>query len=173
MNVTQISTKTHRHEKNYQSVKRIEKMSKCNMFLLQYLFPSYTYTVKNTLVRSWKYKEWVHEWRTLVSVFVHVTQNSVTVMTDSETWSDWREFDRGVPQPAQRQYHSTNNMGRKREADLIYTVYTKVCRHPFKWVNSAISAIPVERCMKSSTQPCNLHRQTLAVEWPYWWVQWL
>ena len=24
-----------------------------------------------------------------------------------------------------------------------------------------------------STQPCNLHRQTLAVEWPYWTAQWL
>jgi hypothetical protein len=23
-----------------------------------------------------------------------------------------------------------------------------------------------DRCIKSSTQPCNLHRQTLAVEWP-------
>jgi transposase len=42
-----------------------------------------------------------------------------------------------------------------------------VCRHPFKLVDSAISATPVaDRCVKSSTQPCNLHRQTLAVEWP-------
>ena len=31
----------------------------------------------------------------------------------------------------------------------------------------AISATPIaDRCIKSSTQPCNLHRQTLAVEWP-------
>ena len=26
---------------------------------------------------------------------------------------------------------------------------------------------------KSSTQPCSLHRQTLAVEWAYWRPQWL
>jgi hypothetical protein len=55
-----------------------------------------------------------------------------------------------------------------------YTIYTKVCGHPFKWVDSAISAIPVAvRCIKSSTQPFNLHRQTLAVKWPYWRTQWL
>jgi hypothetical protein len=24
-----------------------------------------------------------------------------------------------------------------------------------------------------STQPCNLHKQTLAGEWPYWKAQWL
>ena len=30
------------------------------------------------------------------------------------------------------------------------------------------SATPVaDRCIKSSTHPCNLHRQTLLVEWPY------
>ena len=30
------------------------------------------------------------------------------------------------------------------------------------------SATPIaKRCIKLSTQPCNLHRQTLAVEWPY------
>ena len=41
-----------------------------------------------------------------------------------------------------------------------YTIYTKVCGHPFKLVDLAISATPVaERCVKSSTQPCNLHRQ--------------
>ena len=48
-----------------------------------------------------------------------------------------------------------------------YTIYTKVCGHPFILVDLAISAIPVaERCITSSTQPCNLHKQTLAVEWP-------
>jgi IS1 family transposase len=30
-----------------------------------------------------------------------------------------------------------------------------------------------DRCMKLSTQPCNLHRQTLAVEWRDWTAQWL
>ena len=36
----------------------------------------------------------------------------------------------------------------------IYTIYAKVCGHPFKFVDSAISAIPVaDRCIKSSTQP--------------------
>jgi hypothetical protein len=36
-----------------------------------------------------------------------------------------------------------------------------------------MSAIPVaDRCIKSSKQPCNLHRQTLAVEWHYWRAQW-
>ncbi|CDQ77704.1 unnamed protein product [Oncorhynchus mykiss] len=49
-----------------------------------------------------------------------------------------------------------------------YTFYTKVCGHSFKLVDSAISATPVAyRCIKSSTQACNLHRQTLVVEWPY------
>ena len=49
----------------------------------------------------------------------------------------------------------------------IYSgVYTKVCGHPFKLVDLAISATPAaDRCIKWSTQPCNLHR--LAVEWPY------
>ena len=28
-------------------------------------------------------------------------------------------------------------------------------------------------CIKSRIQPCNLHRQTLAVEWLYWRTQWL
>ena len=38
----------------------------------------------------------------------------------------------------------------------------------------AISATPIaDRCITPSTQPCNLHRQRLAVEWPYWRVQWL
>jgi hypothetical protein len=51
---------------------------------------------------------------------------------------------------------------------LMYTIYTKVCGHPFKLVDLALSATPVaDKCMKSSTQPCNLHRQTLAVEWPH------
>ena len=48
-----------------------------------------------------------------------------------------------------------------------YSIYTKVCGHPLKCVDSAISATPVaDRCIKSSTQPYNLHRQTLAVAWP-------
>ena len=56
----------------------------------------------------------------------------------------------------------------------IHDIYTKVCGHLFKWVDSAISATPIaDRCIKSSTQPCNLHRQTLSVEWPYWRAQWL
>ena len=45
----------------------------------------------------------------------------------------------------------------------------KVCRHPFKLVYSTISATPVyaaDQRIKSSTQPCNLHSQTLSVEWP-------
>ena len=54
----------------------------------------------------------------------------------------------------------------------IYTTYTqKVCGHPFKLVDLAISAKPVaDRCVTSSTQPCNLgkacnlHRQKLSVE---------
>ena len=50
----------------------------------------------------------------------------------------------------------------------------KVCGHPFKLVDSAVSATPVaDRCIKSSTQPCNLHTQQLAVEWPYWRANWL
>ena len=56
----------------------------------------------------------------------------------------------------------------------LYTIYTKVCGHPFKLVDLAISRTPVAgRSMKSSTQPCNLHSQTLSVEWPLWRVQWL
>ena len=36
------------------------------------------------------------------------------------------------------------------------------------YVDLAISATDVaDRCIKLSTQPCNLHRQTLAVEGPY------
>ena len=63
--------------------------------------------------------------------------------------------------------------------NIHYTVYTEVCGHSFKLVDSAISATPaVDRCIKSSTPPCNLHRQTLSVEWPYWIIflwraQWL
>jgi hypothetical protein len=50
----------------------------------------------------------------------------------------------------------------------ICTIYTKVCGRPFELVDSAILATPVaDRCIKSSTQPYNLHRQTLAVEWSY------
>ena len=51
--------------------------------------------------------------------------------------------------------------------EITYTIYTKVCEHPFKLVDSTISATPVaDGCTKPSTPPCNLHRQTLAVEWP-------
>ena len=50
-------------------------------------------------------------------------------------------------------------------APARYTTYTKVCGHPFKWVDLDISATPVaDRCIKLSTLPCNLNRQTLAVE---------
>jgi hypothetical protein len=30
-----------------------------------------------------------------------------------------------------------------------------------------VAGLVADRCIKSSTQSCNLHRQTLAVEWPY------
>jgi hypothetical protein len=49
-----------------------------------------------------------------------------------------------------------------------YTIYTKVCGHLMKLVDWAISATSIaDRCIKSSTPPCDLHRQTLVVEWPY------
>ena len=45
------------------------------------------------------------------------------------------------------------------------TTYTNVCGHSFKLVDLAISATLVaDRCIRLSTPPCNLHRQTLAVE---------
>ncbi|CAB1349934.1 unnamed protein product [Coregonus sp. 'balchen'] len=48
-----------------------------------------------------------------------------------------------------------------------YTTWTT-----FKLVDSAFSAThAADRYIKSSTQPCNLHRQTLAVERPYCRVQ--
>jgi hypothetical protein len=57
---------------------------------------------------------------------------------------------------------------------LLYTTSSKVCGHPFKFVDWAISATSIaDRCIKSSTGPCNLHRQTLVVEWPYWRALWL
>lgn len=47
----------------------------------------------------------------------------------------------------------------------IHYIYTKYLDTPSKLVDSAISATTnADRCIKSSTQPCNLHRQTLAVE---------
>ena len=47
----------------------------------------------------------------------------------------------------------------------IYTIYTKVCGQPIKIVDWAISATPIaDRSIKSSTQPCNLHRQTSTIE---------
>uniref|UniRef100_A0A4W5KFU2 Zgc:86896 n=1 Tax=Hucho hucho TaxID=62062 RepID=A0A4W5KFU2_9TELE len=49
-----------------------------------------------------------------------------------------------------------------------YTTYTKVYGHPVKLVDLAISAIPIaDRCIQFSRKPCNLHTQTLSVEWPY------
>jgi hypothetical protein len=37
----------------------------------------------------------------------------------------------------------------------------------FKWVDLAIlTTLVVNLCIKLRTQPCNLHRQKLAVEWP-------
>jgi hypothetical protein len=57
---------------------------------------------------------------------------------------------------------------------MRYTIYTNVCGHHFKWVHLAISATLIaDRCIESSTQPCNLQRQILAVEWPFWRPQWL
>jgi hypothetical protein len=50
--------------------------------------------------------------------------------------------------------------------DPIYTIYThtRVCGHPFKRVDLAISVTPVAYSWtKLSTQPCNLHRQTLVI----------
>uniref|UniRef100_A0A4W5KT87 Uncharacterized protein n=1 Tax=Hucho hucho TaxID=62062 RepID=A0A4W5KT87_9TELE len=38
------------------------------------------------------------------------------------------------------------------QGEVIHTIYTKVCGHPFKLVDSAFSATPVaDRCIKSST----------------------
>ena len=46
---------------------------------------------------------------------------------------------------------------------LADTVYTTVCGHPLKLVDSAISATPVaDRCITLSTQPCKLQRQELS-----------
>ena len=60
------------------------------------------------------------------------------------------------------------------KTDKKYTMFTNVCGHPFIWVGSDISSTPVvDRCIQLSTQPCDLHRQTLAVEWPYRRAQWL
>ena len=46
-------------------------------------------------------------------------------------------------------------------ASTNYTKYTKVSGFGYFSLNVA------DRCIKSSTQTCNLHSQTLAVEWPY------
>jgi hypothetical protein len=47
----------------------------------------------------------------------------------------------------------------------IYTTQPTVCWHPFKFVDLTISVTPVaDMSIKLSTQPRNLHRQTLAVE---------
>ena len=50
----------------------------------------------------------------------------------------------------------------------VYTIYTKVCGHPFKLVDSGYFSHTRCRRAISSTQPCNLHRLTLALEWLYW-----
>ena len=57
----------------------------------------------------------------------------------------------------------------------VYTLFIhEYVDNPFKVADLAISAKSVaERYIKFSPQPCNLHRQTLAVEWPYWRAQWL
>ena len=71
-------------------------------------------------------------------------------------------------------HHQKPTLEEYPNAKVIHTIYTKVCGHPFKLVDSASSPTPVaDRCIKSSTPPCNLHRQTLAVEWPYWRAHWL
>jgi hypothetical protein len=53
---------------------------------------------------------------------------------------------------------------------MSYTTWTKECGHTFKWVDSAISVTPVADVYTikhtASTQPCNLHRQSMPVEWP-------
>jgi hypothetical protein len=54
---------------------------------------------------------------------------------------------------------------------LIHTIYKSMWT-PFKLVDLDISATPLTD-IKLSTQPCNLHSQTLSVEWPYWRAQWL
>jgi hypothetical protein len=43
------------------------------------------------------------------------------------------------------------------------------------WITLQISGFCYfsHKIIKLSPQPCNLHRQTLAVEWPYWRAQWL
>ena len=42
----------------------------------------------------------------------------------------------------------------------------KLCGHPFKLVAPAISATPVaDRCIQPSTQPWNIHRRALVIEW--------
>jgi hypothetical protein len=58
----------------------------------------------------------------------------------------------------------TLNSGRNQPQYVTgtYTIYRKVCGHPVS-----------DRCIKSSTQPCNLQKQTLAVEWLFWRAQWL
>ena len=60
------------------------------------------------------------------------------------------------------------------ERVLKYTIYTKVCGQPLTLVDLAMSATPVaDRFIQFSTHSYNLHRHTLAVEWPYWRAQWL
>ena len=49
----------------------------------------------------------------------------------------------------------------------IHYIY-KTCGKPLQIVDSTISATPfADRGIKLSTQPCNLHRQKLAVGWQF------
>jgi hypothetical protein len=51
--------------------------------------------------------------------------------------------------------------------DCLYFCIYSVCGHAFKLVDFAISATTVtDSFVQLITQPCNLHRQMLAVEWP-------
>jgi hypothetical protein len=51
-----------------------------------------------------------------------------------------------------------------------YTVYTIVCGQKYAHLQIGgfgyFSTPVADRCIKSSTQPCNLHRQTMTVELP-------
>ena len=52
-------------------------------------------------------------------------------------------------------------MNKSFDLDTLHTLHIQ------KYVDLAISAKPVaDMCITLSTEPYNLHRQTLAVEWP-------
>jgi hypothetical protein len=83
-------------------------------------------------------------------------------------------FSSGDQQSKTLNYQLPFNKSIKPLHQAKYTINTKACGHPFNLVDSAISTTPVsDRCIKSSTQLCNLNRQRLTVEWPYWKAQWL